>query len=402
MPDLPSFNDLFRVARDEVLSRNSRLSKESVERAGADANVLVAAGCAAADQVIGQLALAQAGLFLGSAKGAALDRLVFDRYGLVRKPASASLGSVRFSTSLASATAFTLPVNTILQASNGIQFITTESGLFPLGSVGPITIAIRSVLAGADQWAKQGAITSIVSAIPSSPRDLQVTNTVATAGSDDAETDDQLRDRARRFFVTARRGTGPAIEAAALGVPGVRKATVFEVVDALGRPARIVQLVVADAFVDQFASLDQTPPRYQQQSQQLASLVFDSLADTRPAGTFVQVIMGAVVLQAVQLALTFTAGADVNSAALQARATTVNYVNGLAPGKPFVRNDLLRQLRLVPGLAYSGGEVVSPPGDVAPKVLQVLRTTLGMVSAISSQTDQPITTGSNPDAYVPA
>jgi uncharacterized phage protein gp47/JayE len=400
MPDLPSFPDLFRTARDEILADNSRLSRDVVERPGTDANILIAAACAAGDQIVGQLAQFEASIFLGSAKGDALDRLVYDRYGLVRKPAAAALTSVQFRTTAPSPTTFSIPLGTILQTQDGIQFITTEASIFTVGSTGPLTLAVRSILAGTDQSAKIGAITSIISALPSSPSDLVVTNPLATVGADDAESDDALRDRARRYFETTRRGTNAAIEAAALTVSGVRSASVFEVVDSLGRPARFVQLIIADAFTEQFAILDTVPAKYQQQSQQLSALVFTSLADVRPAGTFVQVLVGSVILQAVQLALAFTAGADVNTSALAARGTAVNYVNALAPGKPFVRTDLQAALKLVPGLSYTGNEVISPLGDVVAKPLQILRTSLGIVSAMSAQTNQPIITGTNPDAYL--
>lgn len=400
MPDLPTFGDLFRIGRDEILSRNAKISRDAVEREGMDANILMAGACAVADEVIGQLVTLSAGLYLDSAKKAALDRLVYDRYGMVRKPAAAAIGSVQFRTTTSSAVTFTIPLNTYLATSDGKQFVTSESSVFSAGSTGPLTVAVRSVLAGADQNVKSAGINNIVSSIPSAPSDLVVSNTYATAGADDEETDDALRDRARRFFTTARKGTLSAIEAAALDVSGVRKATAFEVLDGLGRPARVVQLVVADAFTEQFATLTGTvPATYQVQSQGLASSVFDGLADVRPAGTFVQVVVANVILQAIQLALTFNAGADVNAVALQARAAVVNYVNALAPGASFVPANMLAKLRSISGLFYTGNELISPAGTVAARPLQVIRTSLGLVTAMSAQTNQPIITGPTIDAY---
>jgi len=399
MPDFPTFADLFRVARDEILRRNPRVTRDAVEREGMDANILVAGACAAGDQIVGQLAQAMAGLYLDSAAGSALDRLVFDRYGLVRKPASAAIGTVQFSTGVASPTTFAIPVNTYLQSSSGVQYVTTESTIFNAGTTGPLTIAIRSVLAGANQNANANAVASLISTLAGAPNDLTVANVYATAGADDAETDDALRERARKFFTTARKGTLASIEAAALGVAGVRKASAFEVLDALGRPARLVELVIADAFTEQFANLTTTPALYAVQSQALASSVFTALEDARPVGTYVRVVVANVILQAFQLALTFTAGADVNEAALEARAAVVNSVNALPPGKALALADVQAALRLVPGLAYSGGEIVSPAGAIAVKPQQVLRTTLGIVAAVSAQTNQPLVTGSNPDAY---
>lgn len=401
MPDFATFSDLFRVGRDEVLLRNGRISRDAVEREGADANILIASMAAVGDQVVGQLATVEAATFLESAQGAALERLVFDRYGLVRKPAAASLGTVQFSTTAPAPTTFTIPVGVRLQTADGVQFVTTESVIFLAGSIGPVACAARSVLAGRGQNVVASAVNSITTPISSQPPDLVVTNPFASAGGDEAENDDSLRDRARRFFTTARRGTLGALEAAALGVPGVRKASAFEVLDSLGRPARVVELVVADAFTEQFVNYDTVPPRYQVQSQLLATTVFNALAEVRPAGTFVNVLVANVVLQAFQLSLTFTAGADVNTAALQARATTVAFVNALKPGESFVLADLLAAIANVPGLAVSGNNVASPAGNVSVRPTQVLRTSLGLVAATAAQTDQPIiVTGNNPDAFI--
>lgn len=399
MPALPTFSDLFRIARDEVLSRNAKVSREAVERDGMDANILIAAAGAMADECIGQVADLSSSLFLDSAKDTDLDRLVFDRYGLSRKAAAASLGSVQFSTILPAPGNFSIPIGVILQTAGGNQFVTVESSLFAVGTIGPLTVAVRSVLAGASQNVKIGTITSIVSAIPLSAPDLKVTNTLATAGGDDAETDASLRDRARRFFTAARRGTLAALEAAALGIPGVRKAAAFEVLDALGRPARFVQVIVTDAYTEAFADYSTVPPRYEVQSQFLTTQVVNALVDVRPAGIFVQPIVANVILQPVQLSLAFQAGADVNTAALLARAAIVNYINGLAPGSPLVVDTMNAALQKVTGLAYTGMEIVSPLGDVVAKPLQVIRTSLSLVSALAAQTSQPIITGINPDSY---
>ncbi len=364
-----------------------------------DANILVAAAGAMADEVMAQLVKLSASLFLDSAKGEALDRLVFDRYGLVRKAAAASFGTVRFTTTSPAPTTFTIPLGTKLATPDGLQFITTEAPAFVAGSIGPVFCMVRSVLAGADQNVRAGQVTSILDQISSAPTDLAVTNPLATTGADAAESDDSLRNRARQYFTTVRRGTLTALEEAALSVEGVRSARAFEALDAMGRPARFVQLVVADAFAEQFATYDTVPPRYEAQSQAIATAVFNSLADVRPAGVYVQVLVANVVLQPIQLSLTFNAGADVNQAALEARAAMVAYVNSLKPGESFIYDNALEAIRLVPGLARSGNAIVSPAGNVTVQPLQALRTSLGLVFALAAQTDQPIITGTNPDAY---
>lgn len=398
MADFPTYAELFRVARDEMLSKNSKLTAEIIERDGSDANIQTSGMASAAEEVIGQLAAAEAALFLSSAKKKDLDRLVFDRYGITRKVASPAIGSVAFSTVTANPSAFSIPAGTPLSTPDGRRFVTMASVTFPAASVGPIMVAVRSVLAGLSQQAAAGTITSISGAITGAPSDLSVTNPLATAGATNEELDDELRDRARRFFVTARRGTLDAIEAVALEVAGVVKATAVEQLDAMGRPARAVELIVADQYTDLLVSYSPTPATYQTQSQVLAQTVYLALEDTRAAGIYVNVRVASVVLQGVQLALRFQAGVDVDTVALKARSAVVNTINSLSPGKPLLLADIYTALRKVRGLTVTDTEVVSPQGDVLPETLQVLRSNLGLVVASSLSPDQALQDTSNPDA----
>lgn len=401
MSDFPTRQDLFRVARDEVLLRNGQLTRATVERGGSDANILANLAVAAGDEVIGQLIDVCAGVFLNSSRGTRLDRLLFDRYGLIRKPAAPSLGTAVFSTTVMVGSAFTIPAGTTVATSDGIEFLTTLDTSFPAGSSGPVFVPIRSILAGADQTASIGAITSIVSTIPGQPTDLVVTNSSATAGADDEELDESFRDRGRRFFTTAQRGTIGALEIAGLAFPGVNKASAIEVLDATGRPARFVQLIIADRFTDALANLGVTDPTYDTQSQQLAQQVFLSLSNVRAGGMFVQVIVGQVILQSVQLQLTFSAGVNADVVALQARAAIVNYINLLSPGQSFVPDEAIENaLRSITGLIITGDEIVTPAGTVVPKATQVLRSSLELVTAVAVQTSQPVALTTNPDAFI--
>lgn len=402
MSDFPNQKDLARIARDEILSKNGRLTLRAVERDGADANLLLAGASAMGDEVIGQVVDVAASQYLDSAEREKLDRYVFDRYGMVRKEASPSLGSVEFYTTAPAAATFSIPIGTTLQTGDGIQFLTVQAASFPLGSTGPIIVPVRSTRAGADQQAGAEEITSIVSQVPSSPSDLRVLNTLATAGADNQEDDPSLRDRARRFWSSARRGTLGAIEAGALAVQGVRRSKAFEVLDVSGRPARLVQLVVSDAFTDALVDQGVNPPAYQVQSQQLAMAVFTGLADVRAGGIFVHVIVAQIVLQAVQLNLRFIAGVDVDLVALVARSVIVAETNSLPPGETWSREAMTEALRAIPGLDVQGDEISSPAGDLIPAPLQAIRTSLNLVQVAPVQTDQPValTATSNPDSFI--
>lgn len=400
MADMPTWSDLMKIAADEALFRSGNLSREMVQRDGSDANIMLAGACAAADEVVGQLADLAASLFLDSARGMALDRLLFDRYGLARKPAANAVGSVRFTTTAAATAPFTIPSGTLLSAADGTQYVTVADALYPLGSTGPILATVRSVLAGSAQQAKIGTITSITGTITGAPADLVVTNTVATAGASDAESDSEYSARGRSFFTTARRGVLASIEQGALAVPGVVRAKAIEVVDAYGRPARIVLLMISDSYTDALAQLGTVPATYQAQSQTLALTVYNGLAEYRAGGIFVHVQVAQVIMLPVHLRLSFRAGANIESVAVQARAVATAYVNGLQPGVAFVRKTLQDQLAAVTGLFITGDEIESPSGDVVPTPLQALRTTMAISSAAATDSSRPLAAFTNPDAFV--
>ena len=76
MADFPTFSELFRIGRDEILGNNSQLTRAVIERQGSDANILVAGMTAIGDEVIGQLALVCAALTLCVSSGRALDKMI--------------------------------------------------------------------------------------------------------------------------------------------------------------------------------------------------------------------------------------------------------------------------------------------------------------------------------------
>lgn len=411
MADLPRYGDLFSVGANQILTLNGNLTIESVNRDGSDINVDVAAAAAIGDECIGQLTNVAAGNFLDSSEGVRLDRLLYDRYGLLRNPAAPARGSVQFQVlqngaPVANPTAFAIAVGTVVQSVDGTQFITTASEVYPLAAAGPITVAVQSVLAGASQQAAKNTITALVSSIangPASPYALTVNNPLATAGATDEETDSAFRSRGRAFFTTARRGTLAAIVQGALAVPGVQTAESFDLIGASGAPDRYVQLVISDAYTDSLAELTTVPPSYQTQSQVLALDVFNGLSDVRAGGIFVQVTVAQLVLQPVQLALSFTASANtlpggIDAVALAARAAVVLYTNTLPPGTTWSRSSAQQAVAAVPGLQVTGNEIVSPAGDVVPTPLQTIRTSLAITLAVALGLGVTLNATLNPDA----
>jgi uncharacterized phage protein gp47/JayE len=379
--DFPSFKELFRIARDEALVRNTKLSKDEIERKGSDLNIILASACAAADECVGQISRIANASFLDTAKRTDLDYLVYDRYGLLRKVASPSYTKVQFTTSATTASSFSIPDGTLLSTKSGLQFITVGTETFPALSTGPVEVTVRSVEAGESQKCKSGEITVIVSTIVSAPQDLAVTNSRATFGGDEEEQDNELRQRAREFFSSIQKGTTAAIRSAVLAFPGVKYAQVFEELDTLGRPSGIIKCVIADAYTDIFVSTI-SPTLYSTQSDVLAAQIEAALDDVRPAGVPVDVIVSNVVLQPITLSLAYRAGYASSDVFGSVQGLLQTMVNNLGPGEALRLSAIQQELQRAEGVYYTGTEVLTPNADVVPTVNQVIRTNKQLISKV--------------------
>lgn len=384
MADLPSYSDIFRIGKTEALVRNPRLSTDEVDRQGSDINVLLAAGAAMGDEVMGQLAQVRAALYIGTARKSDLDRLITDRYpDLIRKQAAPSFGYADFSFSPVVTGAFVIPDGTVLSTADGIQFGTVGDFSVAVGSVAA-HVPIRSVLAGFSQKTAIGKLNNIVDQIIGAPAaGMTVTNNAATFGGEDMETDDDYIVRYKLRYISARRATVPAIEQAVLAYPGITKATAFENLDTLGRPIGYIQVVVADSYTEQFVSSTTLPAGYQAQLANLDNQLEALLDEWRAAGVGVVISFGQVVLQAIKLNLSYSAGADSGAINAIALTTVIQWINNLRPGQALRLSDLRRQLRSISGLYYTGNEILSPLGDVFPKPGQVLRTSSTFTQVVS-------------------
>lgn len=373
--DLPSFATLFRIGKAEALVRNPRLTPEEIEREGSDLNILVAAPAAMADECIAHIASVRKDLYVDTASGDALDRLITDRYpDLIRKQASPSYGYITFSFSPATTGAFNIPDATVLSTADGVQFVTVGVTAVAVG-VTSKTIPIRSTLAGASQKASANKILNLVSGIPGAPSSgMTVSNSAATFGGEDREKDGDYAVRYKRRYLAARRATIGAIEQAVLEVPGIVKCTVFENLDTLGRPIGYVQAVIADSYTEQFVTSSSTPAAYASQLANLQVEIDSLLREWRAAGVGVRVTFGQVILQSTRILLAYVAGADQVSVNNVVLSKIVQHVNNLKPGQTLLLEDLRTLIRNTSGVVYTGNELVTPVGDVVPLPGQVLRT----------------------------
>lgn len=373
--DLPSFSTLYRIGKVEALVRNPRLTPDEVDRQGSDINILLAAPAAMADECVAQIASVRKDLYVGTAEGDALDRLITDRYpDLIRKQASPSYGYVTFSFSPAVAGAFTITDGAVLSTADGVQFITLGDTSVAVGTTSK-TVPIRSMLAGASQKAGPAKIKNIITSFVGAPSSgMTVSNAAATFGGEDREKDSDYAIRYTLRYLAARRATIGAIEQAVLEVPGIVKCTVFENLDTLGRPIGYVQAVIADSYTEQFVTSATTPAAYASQLAGLQVQIESLLREWRAAGVGVVIKFAQVILQSCRIIPSYAAGADqvaVNSVIL----SKINqHINNLRPGEPLILEGLRTILRTTSGLVYTGNEIVTPTGDVIPLPGQVLRT----------------------------
>lgn len=390
MTDFPKFDDYLQIFRDEAVSRSQSLTVNAVDRDGSDSNIHAAATAACAEEVTGQLASVEEGVWLDSSFGHKLDRWAFDRYSQLRKQAAPAFVTLLFTTTAAAPSSFTIPGGTRVATSSGQEFLTVVSVPFTLGSAGPVQVLARSTLAGLDQNVGSGTITSITSPIANQPADLAVINNEASTGGDNVEQDEDFKSRIRRFWIAARRGTKGAIETGALAVPGVVNAISISAMQSFGYPARSLTLVISDRFTEALVRQGQPVPTYDVKSQALAATVQQALDEFRADGIPVKVVVAQVRLIAVVLRLRFQASVtDPDAVALFARTLIVQLVNQSDPGVAFVPADAAKALRSVSGLDLFGDEIASPAGPIVPSSpYQTLKTSLATVTTDSQATLQ--------------
>lgn len=362
--DLLSRLDLFRIGRDYIESRNLDLSPGIADVQGSDANLFVGSTSFMGKAVVDQIADRTAALLLSTAEGEDLDRWGWDRAQTPRLGASPALGDVRFFRTTAAAGAGTIPIGQVLGSLSGPQYLTTSTATFGATDLEAMA-TVRALKAGPAFQVGRNQIRSITAQPqPIFDAKIAVTNDEPTAGGSPRESAEDYRQRLRAAKKASARGTLPAIEFGARQVPGVASAQALDALDPFGRPARVVQLFVADGSGVA--------------SRALGLAVQQGVFDWRAGGIAVVVDTSSPQLVSVELQLSFLASAQGTDAlSEQIRASVVGFVNSLGVNQTLYRGDLQALLRRYArvGLVPNQSSVVSPTGDLVPDVGRTLRTT---------------------------
>jgi uncharacterized phage protein gp47/JayE len=225
MPVAPSFNDLLALFQAEAQIRRADL-------VFADGDVTLAqqhgAG-AMADAVVRFAAQAFRETFIDGASGDALETLVDDHYNLQKVNATPAQGTTSFARTSGGA-AGPIPAGTQIGTqfdADGNQIVYATDVVINVGAGdnGPFPVLAIAQDEGEETNAEPGTVTQIIDSLFD---DFTVTNAGNMAGGNNAESDEDLRERSRDFFSTLRRGTLAALEFGARVVTTVRVAKAVE------------------------------------------------------------------------------------------------------------------------------------------------------------------------------
>lgn len=371
--DLPTRLDLFALGRDYVTSRAKRIDPAQVDVEGSDVNIFVGSSSVMGRYVVDHLGYAVSQLFLDSCFEENLDRWAFDRYQMLRKGAAPARGTVRFYRQSTAAGAGSIPIGTRLRTLTGADYVTTSVATFAASTL-ESRAYVRANEAGKGPQAGANAIQQIVSRDSLWDRTLSVINDDDTAGGEDAESDDNFKDRIRAFWRAARRGVRGAIEFGATEVAGVTSASAIEVLETqqlqLGLvnapyvlPARLMLLYIADSSGVA--------------SEALANDVRAALEEYRAGGIAVIIATSLPQVVDVRLRLSFRANVDTVLLSDAVRAAVVEFINSLPVNSPLYVSDIASVLSRFRADGVLGNEesIIAPVGDVYPDAGRTLRTT---------------------------
>lgn len=364
MADLPTRQELFERWRAATLAvSGTQISPAEVDRDGSDANLLGAAGSIMGEELVNRIARALAGVFEDTATRECLDRVIFDRKGLVRKPAAPAVGQVELTRATFAAGAGTIdgglpgsgpPDPTRIRTNQGITYILTEPAVFGATDLGPIVVDVQAETAGLVNEVGTDQTWNFVDA-PFDPTIL-IANPVEMAGASDEESDSVYRARAKDFFRTVRRGTLGAIEFGLLSTPGIESVSVIEVEDATtGFPVCINQAFILDALG--------------QANETLAARGLLSLLTFRATGIPVVVIPGEpefINIDFQNTAFDTSLILDTSRGANDVKTQIVAALNNQRPGQELLRTTILAAARNVVGFVVEDEDLIEPAATLIP------------------------------------
>lgn len=358
MPTEPTWQDFYDVGLAALQSRRPSL----IVIQGDVTDAILAGAASMATAVIAFAAAKFRACFLDGAEGDDLTVLAHDR-GVDRDTGDLAVGTVAFTRVSFAAGAGTITAGTQIasatDATGAFSTYTTDHDVI----FGPtdLTHSVTATCTKIDVHGNVaiGQVTRIIDATfdPS----ITVVNAAAFAGGQPSESDPDLRDRVRGFFLTQARGTILALIFGAKTTPGVSRVAVT--VDSSG----VVTVYVTDADGNG--------------NQALADAARAILEDWRDAADVVYVTFGDVSNQAIDLTLTVVAGVDIPALLDRVRQAVISRLQRLNPGDTLYRDAIAAAARAVDQDGIVSVRVNSPPVDLAAATpAQIFRTNTGLVT----------------------
>lgn len=349
----PTFNELEQIGRAEQI-----LSRPDLQVLPGDiSEMLIKAAAAMADKCVEHSAAAFRETFLDGAHGQALTDLVNDHWDLQRNEAVKSTGTQSFTRVGATGPAGTIPTGTVVGTvanPNGEDFLfVTDAALtFALDEQGPKTVGITAQVAGRESNVPTlGPVNRVLDTLYDS---FTTINTTLMVGGSPEESDPELRQRAREYPSTLRRGTLPALEFGAKTILGVKISSGFE--DANG----LVTIYVSD--IDGNASL-----------QMVDAVQVELDLNWKCAGVVLSVLAGTPILINIDYSLTVRPGTNVTELEPTIAAAVAGTMNKLKQGEILSLSKIQTAIENVDVDNITKVAVNTPLADIDPTDGQVIR-----------------------------
>lgn len=359
MTTAPSWQDLYDLGKATLQTRRPKL----LVLEGDVTDAVIAGAATMASMVIAYGAGRFLAAFLDGASGDDLTNLARDR-GVERDLGDKAVGTMTFSRISFSVGAGTISagfrVASQPDSTGAFSTFTTDIDVV----FGPTdltkTVNVTCTKIGTAGNVAAGTVTRTLDSMfdPS----ITVTNSAKFAGGSAAESDADLRDRVRGFFLTQARGTVEALAYGAKTVPGVKRVNVLPDYD-----TGIVTVYVSDA--DGNASTAMTDAVETELTNHWAS-----------AADIINVIGATLVIEPIDVSLTVRTGVDINALLDRVRQAIIARVGRLNPGETLYRDMISAAARDVDKDAILSVAVNVPAASVVPSTGQVIRTNTSSVT----------------------
>lgn len=355
-----AWQDFYDLGKATLQTRRPKLVVEE----GDVSDAVIAGGASMATALVAYANRKFRATFLDGAEEDDLTERARDR-GVERDTGSKSVGYITLTRPTAGMGAGTIPagkrVATETDSTGAFASFTVENDVvFAGGDLTKTNILAKCTVVGKTGNVAENTVVRFVDNIFDPT--IVPSNAARFTGGIEQESDEELRDRVRGFFLTQARGTIDALDYGARQVPGVDRVSIT--VDSSG----VVTVFVADAQGNSNAAL--------------VAAVAAELENWRDAADVIYVTGGVIVNQAITLTVTVRTGVDVNAMLANIRDAIISRVGRLNPGETLYRDMISAAVRDVDREAIVSADIITPAANVAPTANQLIRTNSGIITFV--------------------